>query len=473
MRALGLLVERGARRLRHAAGLALAAGLAAFAVAADSAAQPVLEDVVQFIDDYRPRSVFVRVFDSEDRLPANLIAQGSGVLLESGYVLTSLHLVGDTVDREALYREIGRTLFIDGTVGFGDGVPPARLEYVDHVEAHDLLLLRFDPNLSRNFAFACIRNTQVRTGEEVAILGFPLGGELSATTGRVTRITANAIQTDATAAKGSSGSPVYDADGRLIGVLRGELQQGIEGADIYVVVPISRAGQLLIAVERETEDTCGRAGSAPEQAIMRLEGEAAVSVSGDSGLLLTPQNLVTGLNEPAEAKGSGAEASECDAGDETISRARASAIVSALGANGLQFVTTIVAQGGHYRTAAACVSGRAIGFAGHDTQAIARVRSEGHILFTMPRDGSVRLSWRGFREGTSRLRINGPDVDASVVKELADMGSANDKVIRLAASPPGTFYDLKITVMDEEINRGGCCGVDRTTTAQLTVERLN
>jgi S1-C subfamily serine protease len=93
---------------------------------------------------------------------------------------------------------------------------------------------------------------KVRLGDPVAILGFPLGNatagmEGSINTlrpaatlgiGTVSKTLAENIQLDAYAAQGSSGSPVFDARGLVIGVLFGAA--GESGGRIVYTVPSAR-----------------------------------------------------------------------------------------------------------------------------------------------------------------------------------------------------------------------------------------
>jgi S1-C subfamily serine protease len=84
-------------------------------------------------------------------------------------------------------------------------------------------------------------------GEPVAILGFPLGLDLARgqdwsqvgaaatlTLGTVSRVLPAVLQLDSYGAQGSSGSPIFDRDGSVIGVLYGG-QPGSNGRIIYGV----------------------------------------------------------------------------------------------------------------------------------------------------------------------------------------------------------------------------------------------
>jgi S1-C subfamily serine protease len=95
----------------------------------------------------------------------------------------------------------------------------------------------------------------VRPGDPVAIIGFPLGTELpmsqvggrdvartTLTAGTVSKVLEDRIQLDGYGAEGSSGSPILNRDGRVIGVLFGG--QAGTGGRIVFAVPAGAAARL-------------------------------------------------------------------------------------------------------------------------------------------------------------------------------------------------------------------------------------
>jgi S1-C subfamily serine protease len=97
---------------------------------------------------------------------------------------------------------------------------------------------------------------RVEVGEPVAVMGFPLGIELEGgrdwsqkgaaatlTLGTVSRVLADLVQLDSYGAQGSSGSPILDKAGSVVGVLYGG-QSGSNGRIIYGV-PVRYVHQLL------------------------------------------------------------------------------------------------------------------------------------------------------------------------------------------------------------------------------------
>ena len=73
-------------------------------------------------------------------------------------------------------------------------------------------------------------------GDQLLLVGSPYGLEGTVTTGVVSRVTYDEIQTDAAANPGNSGGPAVDDQGRVVGVL---LSGG--GENLNFLVPIQRA----------------------------------------------------------------------------------------------------------------------------------------------------------------------------------------------------------------------------------------
>jgi S1-C subfamily serine protease len=97
-------------------------------------------------------------------------------------------------------------------------------------------------------------SVDVKEGETIATLGFPLGTDTpmdgatantSLTAGRVSKSVPEALQIDAYAAHGSSGSPVFDAHGHVVGVVYGGARDA--GGRLVYAVPSARVAELLKA----------------------------------------------------------------------------------------------------------------------------------------------------------------------------------------------------------------------------------
>jgi S1-C subfamily serine protease len=104
------------------------------------------------------------------------------------------------------------------------------------------------------------RPDTLRQGDPVAVVGFPLGPELpmssygrdrsiartSFSAGSVSKALEGVIQIDGYGAEGSSGSPILDQSGQVVGIVYGG-QSGSEGR-IVLGVPSDVAARLLEGV---------------------------------------------------------------------------------------------------------------------------------------------------------------------------------------------------------------------------------
>lgn len=174
-------------------------------------------------------------------------SQGSAFVLHaSGLLLTSDHVVSDS-------DEI--------VVRFNDGVPrPAKLAAAD--PALDLAVLRIDPPGGKPLTPAVLGNSDAaREGDPIVALGMPLGlgatitrGILSGKDRRVDVGTVGAagspvafLQTDAAINPGSSGGPIVDLDGRVIGVTTATIPSA---RGVSFAIPINAVKRALPALLR-------------------------------------------------------------------------------------------------------------------------------------------------------------------------------------------------------------------------------
>ena len=182
-------------------------------------------------------------------------AQGSGfVVRRDGTILTNAHVITNA-----------------GEAGAGAKVQPASrlyVEFADHdrVAARivgwdvfdDVGVIRVSPSAHRLVPLPLGRSAAVVVGEPVAAIGSPLGnqdslavGVVSAVGRSIAALTAarfelvDAIQTDAPIAHGSSGGPLLDAAGRVIGITAQIRNDSGGPAGIGFAVPIDAARRSL------------------------------------------------------------------------------------------------------------------------------------------------------------------------------------------------------------------------------------
>ncbi len=195
----------------------------------------------------KPAIVFIAV-----EMPDGAASSGTGFnVLPSGLIVTNRHVVQGPDGQQA--RRVA--VIFEGQQG--DWIP-ARIEAVSPTD--ELALLR----LERRGAYPLVNGiasgaVEVPVGSPIAILGFPLGtatagmdGDINdlrpvatMNVGTVSKALPENLQLDVFAAQGSSGSPVFDARGLVIGVLYGAARES--GGRIVYSVPSARLAALLPA----------------------------------------------------------------------------------------------------------------------------------------------------------------------------------------------------------------------------------
>jgi len=169
------------------------------------------------------------------RVRQQLAGEGSGVIIdERGYVLTSRHVLEGARQIEVVLNS-------------GKKVPA---ELVGHDRATDLAVLRIKAEGGGFPAVEFGDSDAVRVGEVAIAIGSPFSLQSSVTVGHVSQKGRRVeilpyedfIQTDAAINEGSSGGPLIDADGRLIGINAAIQTDAVErGVGIAFSVPSNLA----------------------------------------------------------------------------------------------------------------------------------------------------------------------------------------------------------------------------------------
>lgn len=179
-------------------------------------------------------SVVLVVMHGEDGKP---IALASGFFVRDAVVATSLHVIADAAT--GYVRIVGKEARhpIQGTVG------------VDR--ERDLALLKVANVKAQSLRFGDASNVAV--GDDVYVVGNPEGFVGTFSQGIVSGIrhtdAMTLFQITAPISKGSSGGPVLDSNGRVIGVAFASFT---EGQNLNFAIPVSYLGPLL-AHSRPTE----------------------------------------------------------------------------------------------------------------------------------------------------------------------------------------------------------------------------
>ena len=201
---------------------------------------------------------------------------GSGVVISAdGYLLTAAHVVAGARD---------------GTAAFSDG-EEAQFEVVGSDPLSDLAVVRVTAPIGLRPAELGDAD-RLRVGQLVVAMGSPQGlahsltaGVVSAlgrsfvtSSGRVTRVVEDVIQTDAALNPGNSGGALADASTRVVGV-----NTAVAGVGLGLAVPINETTQRIIAsLMRSGRVRRAYLGIAGEQ--RRLPPRVAQAVGQESAL---------------------------------------------------------------------------------------------------------------------------------------------------------------------------------------------
>jgi serine protease Do len=221
----------------RACTLALLFPLLSFACAATAPSTDLERRIVTVAEAVTPSVVHIQaILKIDDRRSE---VTGSGLIVTAdGAILTNEHVVDDaekiTVSVPGRKRKY-----------------PARLVGSDRQT--DIALLRIDPDPEHPFTAARLSTDAVRVGQWVLAIGNPYGLDGTVSLGIVSAKGRNLeipdllnefIQTDALIDRGSSGGPLVDLDGRVIGInSRGQ------GRGIGFTIPIATARDVMAQLD--------------------------------------------------------------------------------------------------------------------------------------------------------------------------------------------------------------------------------
>ncbi|HEX3085441.1 MAG TPA: trypsin-like peptidase domain-containing protein, partial [Pyrinomonadaceae bacterium] len=186
-------------------------------------AQDELPDLVRRI---KPAAVAIETFDAK----GDKLSRGSGFFIDKDRVVTNRHVI------DGAYRA-------DVHLNSGNSFPVKSVVAVD-AEA-DVALLKVDAPASQVRSLSLDR-TSPQEGESVVVIGNPFGLEGSVTNGIVSAVRdipgfGRIIQITAPISPGSSGSPVVNMHGQVIGVATLQITGG---QSVNFAIPSERIAQL-------------------------------------------------------------------------------------------------------------------------------------------------------------------------------------------------------------------------------------
>jgi serine protease Do len=266
--------------------------------------------------------------DDSDDASGNTIGRqrslGSGVIVDpDGYIITNAHVVkgAQRVRVQLTSPTDSSDSQVRASLGVGDHLPPVDAKIVGVAPVIDLAVLKID---SKDLPYVHFADyTKLKKGQLVLAFGNPEGLENSVTMGIISAVARQAdpstpavyIQTDAPINPGSSGGPLVDTNGDLVGIntfiltvsggsqglgfaipssvvefvyheLRkyGRVHRSVIGASLQEITPDLAVGLGLkpqhgvIVADVVPDGPADKAGLQPQDILLSLDGRAIGSV---------------------------------------------------------------------------------------------------------------------------------------------------------------------------------------------------
>ena len=219
-----------------------------FALAMCVSAQDFLPELVKRI---KPSSVAIETFDAK----GNSLSRGSGFFIAPDRIITNRHVI-ERSSRVEIHLLNGKKFVVKGVIAVdGEG---------------DLAMLQVDVPAAFAVPLPIVR-TVPQEGESIVVVGNPFGLEGSVSNGIVSAVReisgyGKIIQITAPISPGSSGSPVVNMVGQVIGIAS---LQAAEGQSLNFAIPSERILQLKVSdlqtISSLTADTQKNKRSAAER----------------------------------------------------------------------------------------------------------------------------------------------------------------------------------------------------------------
>jgi tetratricopeptide (TPR) repeat protein len=191
------------------------------------APQPQAQDILpELVRRIKPSAVAIETYDSK----GEKLSRGSGFFIDTDRVVTNRHVI-EGASRAEVHSSAGSVFPVKGVLA---------------VDAEgDIALLKVDApgNLIQPLA---LDRTSPQEGESIVVIGNPFGLEGSVTNGIVSAVRdiptfGRIIQITAPISPGSSGSPVVNMQGQVIGVATLQITGG---QSVNFAIPSERISQL-------------------------------------------------------------------------------------------------------------------------------------------------------------------------------------------------------------------------------------
>src|SRR5258705_4175330 len=187
--------------------------------------QDLLPELVRRI---KPSAVAIETFDSR----GDKLSRGSGFFIDSDRIVTNRHVIEGAYRAEA-HSSTGKVYAVKGVLAVDD--------------EGDIALLKIDAPADQIKPLP-LDKTSPQEGESIVVIGNPLGLEGSVTNGIVSAVRdiptfGRIIQITAPISSGSSGSPVVNMQGQVIGIATLQITGG---QSVNFAIPSERISQLQV-----------------------------------------------------------------------------------------------------------------------------------------------------------------------------------------------------------------------------------
>lgn len=204
-----------------------------------AASQDLLPELVRRI---KPSAVAIETYDAR----GEKLSRGSGFFIDSDRIVTNRHVI-EGAHRAEIHSSTGTVIPVKGVLA---------------VDAEgDIALLKIDPPTPQVRPLP-LDKTSPQEGESVVVIGNPLGLEGSVTNGIVSAVRdiptfGRIIQITAPISSGSSGSPVVNMQGQVIGIAT---LQVTGGQSVNFAIPSERISQLQTSTMMSLPELVANAG---------------------------------------------------------------------------------------------------------------------------------------------------------------------------------------------------------------------